>query len=62
MTHHIGYIHGRKLEPFSPPCFCQSGPLCRSTPNYYQKGYRRHIGKMFTPHKQHQESLRIAAA
>ena len=25
MTHHIGYIHGSKLEPFLPPSFCHSG-------------------------------------
>jgi hypothetical protein len=25
MAHHIGYIHGSKLEAFSPPSFCQSG-------------------------------------
>lgn len=25
MTRHIGYIHGSKLEPFSPPVFCCSG-------------------------------------
>jgi hypothetical protein len=25
MTRYIGYIHGLKLEPFSPPSVCQSG-------------------------------------
>jgi hypothetical protein len=25
MTNHIGYTHGSKLEPFSPPIFCRSG-------------------------------------
>jgi hypothetical protein len=25
MMWHIGYIHDSKLEPFSPPCYCQSG-------------------------------------
>jgi hypothetical protein len=25
MTHHVGYMHGSKLEPFSPPEPCRSG-------------------------------------
>ena len=45
MTRHIGYIHGSKLEPFSPPCFCQSGVGLEQYTYYYQKGYRQATGK-----------------
>ena len=45
MTHHIGYIHGSKLEPFSPPCFCQSGHRLEEYIYYYRKGYRQVTGK-----------------
>jgi hypothetical protein len=63
MTRHIGYVHGSKLEPFSPPCFCQSGARLEEYTYYYQKGYRQVTGK---PHYHHSASeqkslLRIAA-
>ena len=32
MTHHVGYIHGSKLEPFSPPSFCQNWHGLESMP------------------------------
>jgi hypothetical protein len=47
MTHHIGYIHGSKLESFSPPSFCQSGAGLQEYTYYYQKGYRQVTGKMY---------------
>lgn len=59
MAHHIGYIHGSKLEPFSPPGFCQSGASLEEYVYYYQKGYRRVTGKPY--HAPEQESLRTAA-
>jgi hypothetical protein len=37
MTHHIGYIHGSKLEPFSPPSFCQSGHRLQEYAYHYEK-------------------------
>ena len=40
MTHHIGYIHGSKLESFSPPSFCQSGHGLDEYAYYYEKGCR----------------------
>jgi len=58
MTHHIGYIHGSKLEPFSPPGFCRSGAGLQEYTYYYQKGYRRITGRLYTPE---QEPQRIAA-
>ena len=45
MTRHIGYIHGTKLEPFSPPRFCQSGARLEEYTYYYQKGYRQVTGQ-----------------
>jgi hypothetical protein len=48
MTHHIGYIHGSKLEPFSPPNFCRSGAGLEEY-LYYQKGYRQITGRLYTP-------------
>ena len=45
MTRHIGCIHGSKLEPFSPPCFCQSGARLEEYTYYYQKGYCQVTGK-----------------
>jgi hypothetical protein len=47
MTHHIGYIHGAKLEPFSPPSFCRSGHGLEEYAYYYQKGYRQVTGKPY---------------
>jgi putative glutamine amidotransferase len=38
MTHHIGYIHETKPEPFSPPCFYQSGAGLQKYTYRYQKG------------------------
>jgi hypothetical protein len=63
MTHHIGYIHGVKLESFSPPSGCRSGAGLEQYTYYYQMGYRRVTGK---PHHHHSASeqkslLRIAA-
>ena len=61
MTHHIGYIHGAKLEPFSPPNFCQSGAALEEYTYYYQKGYRQVTGgKLYVPEHQ-EEPLRVAA-
>jgi hypothetical protein len=45
MTKHIGYIHGSKLEPFSPPSFCRSGAGLQQYTYYYQKGYRQVTGR-----------------
>lgn len=58
MTHHIGYIHGSKLESFSPPSFCRSSEAALEEYRYYyQKGYRQVAGKEYT----HQEPQQIAA-
>lgn len=43
MAHHIGYIHGSRLEPFSPPGFCQSAAGLEEYTYYYQKGYRQMV-------------------
>ncbi len=49
MTHHIGYIHGSKLKPFSPPSFCRSSEAALEEYRYYySKGYRRVTGKEYT--------------
>ncbi len=48
MTRHIGYVHGSKLEPFSPPSFCCSGAGLQEYIYYYQKGYRQVTGKLYT--------------
>ena len=64
MTYHIGYIHGCKLEPFSPPCFCQSGVgLEQQYTYYYQKGYRQVIDKSYYCYESQQKTsaLRMAA-
>ena len=62
MTHHIGYIHGSKLEPFSPPSFCQSGSRLEEYTYYYQKGYRQVTGKPYYYYSSEQRSLlRVAA-
>jgi len=62
MTYHIGYIHGSKLEPFSPPKFCQSGARLEEYTYYYQKGYRQITGEPYYYSASEQEgSLRIAA-
>jgi hypothetical protein len=58
MTHHIGYIHGSRLEPFSPPSFCRSGAGLQEYTYYYQKGYRRITGK---PYQLDQLPQQIAA-
>jgi hypothetical protein len=58
MTHHIGYIHGSRLEPFSPPSFCRSGAGLQEYTYYYQKGYRRITGK---PYQLEQLPQQIAA-
>ena len=47
MTHHIGYIHGSKLEPFSPPSFCRSGARLEECTYYYQQGYCQVTGQAF---------------
>ncbi len=59
MTHHIGYIHGSKLEPFSPPSFCCSGTGLQEYTYYYQKGYRQVTGKPY--HTPEQKPLLVAA-
>ncbi len=58
MTRHIGYIHGAKLEPFSPPSFCCSGAGLQEYTYYYQKGYRQVTGKLYMPE---QKPLLVAA-
>jgi len=60
MTYHIGYIHGSKLEPFSPPSFCQSGAGLEQYTYYYQKGYRQVAGKPYYASDQ-RSLLRVAA-
>ena len=60
MTHHIGYIHGCKLEAFSPPSFCQSGAGLEQYTYYYQKGYRQVAGKPYYASEQ-RSLLRVAA-
>ena len=61
MTRHIGYVHGSKLEPFSPPSFCQSGAGLQEYAYYYQKGYRQVTGKPYYYHAPEQKPLRMAA-
>jgi hypothetical protein len=61
MTHHIGYIHGSKLEPFSPPHFCQSRARLEEYTYYYKKGYRQVTGKPYYYSSEQRPSLRIAA-
>jgi hypothetical protein len=62
MTHHTGYIHGSKLQPFSPPSFCQSGARLEEYAYYYQKGYRQVTGKpYYYPASEQRSSLRVAA-
>lgn len=46
MTRHIGFIHGSKMKPFSPPSFCQSGHSLEEY-TYYNKGYRQVTGKPY---------------
>ena len=60
MTHHIGYIHGAKLEPFSPPTFCQSGHRLEEYAYYYRKGYRQVTGRAYY-HEPEQEPEQLAA-
>ena len=59
MTHHIGYIHRAKLQPFSPPGFCQSGAGLDEYTYYYHKGYRQVTGKPYSslrnPQPSHEE-------
>jgi hypothetical protein len=62
MTRHIGFIHGSKLEPFSPfspPSFCQSGAGLQQYTYYYQQGYRQVTGKPY--YTSQQKPLRMAA-
>ena len=47
MTYHIGYIHGSKLVPFSPPSFCRSEAGLEEYAYYYRKGYRQVTGKPY---------------
>jgi hypothetical protein len=57
MTKHIGYIHGFRLESFSPPSFCRSGASLEEYTYYYQKGYRQITGKPYhTPERQLQRT------
>jgi hypothetical protein len=60
MTRHIGYVHGSKLEPFSPSSFCQSGAALEEYAYYYRKGYRQVTGKPYY-HAPEQKPLRTAA-
>ena len=59
MTRHIGFIHGSKLNSFSPPCFCRSGAGLEEYTYYYQKGYRQVTGKTY--HAPEQQLQRTAA-
>jgi hypothetical protein len=59
MTKHIGYIHGSRLESFSPPSFCRSGAGLEEYTYYYQKGYRQVVGKPY--HAPEQQLQRTAA-
>ena len=52
MTRHIGFIHGSKLEPFSPPSFCRSEAGLQEYLYYYQKGYRQITGKLYQPEQE----------
>jgi len=64
MTRHIGYIHGSRLEPFSPPSFCQSGAGLEEYTYYYEKGYRQVTGKPYYYRSEFQDkpsALRMAA-
>jgi hypothetical protein len=61
MTHHIGYIHGSKLEPFSPPSFCRSGAGLEEYAYHYEKGYRQVTGKPCYHHAPEQKPERLAA-
>ncbi len=61
MTHHIGYIHGAKLEPFSPPSFCRSGTGLEEYTYYYRKGYSQVTGKPYYRHTPEQKPERMAA-
>jgi hypothetical protein len=58
MTRHVGDIHDSKLEPFSSPCFCQSGVGLEEYTYHYQKGYRQVTGEPYIP--QQHEPLRMA--
>ena len=49
MTKHIGYIHGTRLESFSPPTFCRSEAGLQEYLYYYQKGYRQVTGNLYQP-------------
>ncbi len=60
MTRHIGYVHGSKLESFSPPSFCQSGAGLQEYAYYYQKGYRQVTGKPYY-YAPEQKPLQMAA-
>ena len=57
MTRHIGYMHGSKQEPFSPPSFCQSGAALEEYAYYYQKGYRQVTGTPYHTPEQKSERL-----
>jgi hypothetical protein len=59
MTNHVSYIHGFKLEAFSPPKFCQSGARLEEYTYYYQKGHRQVAGKLY--YASEQRSSRVAA-
>jgi hypothetical protein len=59
MTKHIGYIHGSRLESFSPPSFCQSGAGLEEYTYYYLKGYRQVTGK---PYHAPEQQLQCTAA
>ncbi len=55
MTHHIGYIHGSKLEPFSPPSFCTTEAAVEEYLYYYQKGYCQITGHPYLPKQEPQQ-------
>ena len=61
MTHHIGYIHAVKLEPFSPPVCCRSGAALEEYTYYYQKGYRQVAGGESYVPQEREEPLPVAA-
>jgi hypothetical protein len=49
MTCQISYMRGSKLEPFSPPGFCQSGTALEEYTCYYRKEYCWVTGKPYAP-------------
>lgn len=49
MNQRIEYIHGAKLEPFSPPSFCTTEAALEEYLYYCQKGYSQITGQPCLP-------------